>query len=97
MRIESRQQTYWRGVLQVTRALLLLWFLISFVGPWFARDLEHVFIGPFPLSFWMASQGGLLLFIAIIACYAWALGRLDQGYEERGEEAAADATDEHHP
>lgn len=86
---EDRQQAYWRGVLRITRALLLLWFLISFIGPWFARDLEGVFIGPFPLSFWMASQGGLALFVAIIACYAWALDRLDSRYWE--EDSAPDA------
>lgn len=91
----DRQQVYWRSVLHITRALLLLWFLVAFVGPWFARDLEHVFIGAFPLSFWMASQGGLLFFIAIIVCYAWALERLDRRYVS--EESATESPREPRP
>ena len=78
--VSAKQRAYWRAVLRVTGVLLLLWFLLSFVGPWFAASLGGVQVGYFPLSFWMAAQGALLLFVAIVAVYALAMEHLDARY-----------------
>jgi cation/acetate symporter len=49
--------------------LLLVWFLGSFGIVFFARDLRHVLYG-WPVSYWFAAQGSLLIFILIVAIYA---------------------------
>jgi putative solute:sodium symporter small subunit len=55
--------------------LLAAWALVSFGACWFARDLQFE-VGWWPFSYWMAAQGGILAFIAIVAVYAWAMRRL---------------------
>lgn len=64
--------------------LLLLWLLVSFAGVFFARELQTVVAG-WPLGFWFASQGGVLVFIAIVAVFAWVANRRDtQAKSESG-------------
>ena len=63
------------------RALLLgVWAAVSFGACYFARDLERL---PLPgwggsLGYWMASQGAVLVFIAIVVLYACVLNRADR-------------------
>jgi putative solute:sodium symporter small subunit len=62
-------------VLALKAGLLVVWALVSFVVCWFARDLDFA-VGAWQFSYWMAAQGALLAFIAIVAVYAWAMRRL---------------------
>ncbi len=55
-------------------ALLLLWAAASFGIAFFARDLRAAVAG-WPVNFWFSAQGAVLVFIAILACYAWARNR----------------------
>ena len=73
----SRAARFWQRVKRLTVGLLVLWLLVSLVGPWFARDLHAWRFMGFPLSFWMASQGALGVYVLIIAGYALAMDRLD--------------------
>jgi putative solute:sodium symporter small subunit len=77
--IESR---YWRRVLRITGGLLFAWLLVTLVGPWFARDLGGLSLFGFPLSFWVASQGALLLYLAIIVVYVLLMERLDRQFQQ---------------
>ncbi len=72
-------QRYWRKNLRLTSVLLVVWFVVSFVVTYYARELDFVFLG-WPFSFWMAAQGSLLLYGLIIAYYAWAMDRLDRDH-----------------
>ena len=58
----------------LTAVLLLVWLLVSFGPGFFARDLS-VIIGGWPLYFWMAAQGSVLVFICIVVIYAWLMNR----------------------
>jgi putative solute:sodium symporter small subunit len=58
----------------LTAVLLLVWLLVSFGPSFFARDLSVV-IGSWPLYFWMAAQGSVLVFICIVVIYAWLMNR----------------------
>jgi putative solute:sodium symporter small subunit len=82
------ESVYWRHVVRVTVALLVAWLLVTLVGPWFARDLAGWSLFGFPLSFWMASQGALLLYIAIIVVYALLMDRLDERHRDADADAA---------
>ena len=55
-------------------ALLSVWLLTSFGPGFFARDLA-IEINGWPLYFWMAAQGSLLIFMAIVVLYAWLMNR----------------------
>ncbi len=54
--------------------LLGLWFVATFGGVFFARDLQSLVAG-WSLGYWFSAQGGVLLFVAIVALYAWVRNR----------------------
>ncbi len=81
---------YWRRNLRMTALLLGVWFVVTFVVSWFARDLEFELFG-WPFSFWMGAQGALLIYCAITWGYAHYMDRLD------AEEGATPAGDPQAP
>lgn len=80
MELTEKHKEYWRKNLMVTGALLVVWFLVTFVEAWFARDLANITFLGFPLSFYMSAQGSLAIYVAIIGYYAWHMGKLDKEY-----------------
>ena len=72
-------QTYWLRSLRITGSLLAAWFVVTFVAAYFARDLNFQFFG-WPFSFWMAAQGSLLVYLAIVCWYAIRIDRLDREF-----------------
>ena len=71
--------SHWHRNLRITGSLLAVWFVFTFVAAYFARDLSFSFFG-WPFSFWLASQGSLVIFLAIVWWYARRLDRLDREY-----------------
>ena len=69
---------YWRKVLRITAALLLVWFAVTLLSCLFAQEMNsHSFLG-FPLGFYFAAQGTLIIYLAIVGVYAWYMNRLDR-------------------
>lgn len=56
--------------------LLLAWFAVSFGLVFFAHDLQQVVAG-WPVSYWFAAQGSVLVFIVVVAVFAWWSNRQD--------------------
>jgi putative solute:sodium symporter small subunit len=77
MQITENHRQYWQKNLRVTSVLLGIWFVVTFVIGWFARDLNFSFFG-WPFSFWVGSQGALIVYMGIIWYYARTMNRLDQ-------------------
>lgn len=86
MQLTEKHRHYWRKNLNITAILLAIWFFVTFVVGYFARDLNFNFFG-WPFSFWVGAQGALVVYVAIIGFYAWYMNKLDieHGVEE-GEE-----------
>lgn len=57
--------------------LLLTWFAASFGVVFFARDLQAL-LPAWPLPFWYAAQGALLVFIAIVVWFARVANRHEE-------------------
>ncbi|MBC7602587.1 MAG: DUF4212 domain-containing protein [Ramlibacter sp.] len=62
-------------VLALKAVLLALWAIASFGVCFFARDLAFT-VGPWPFGYWMAAQGVVVVFIAIVVVYAVVMKRL---------------------
>ena len=86
MQLTARHQEYWSKNLRITSLLLGIWFVVTFVVVFFARELTFKFFG-WPFSFWVAGQGALIVYCAIIWYYARYMNKLDIEYDvHEGEE-----------
>ena len=83
--LSERHHEYWNRNLRLTAVLLAIWFIVTFVVAYFARDLSFGFFG-WPFSFWMAAQGALIVYMLIIWYYAHRMNQLDQEYGVAEEE-----------
>ncbi len=77
MPLNDNLHRYWQKNLRLTSVLMAIGFVVTFGVAFFARDLSFKFFG-WPFSFWVASQGALLVYCLIIAWYARAMRRLDE-------------------
>jgi putative solute:sodium symporter small subunit len=77
--VSEKLQEYWRRNLNITAVLMLIWFVVTFVVSYFARELSFNFFG-WPFSFYMAAQGSLVVYVAIIFFYARYMNNLDHEY-----------------
>ena len=77
MQLTESHRQYWRKNLNITAILLGIWFVVTFVVTYFARDLSFNLFG-WPFSFWVAAQGSLVVYVAIIWYYAHYMNKLDQ-------------------
>ncbi len=59
---------------RLTALLLCIWLAVSFGPTFFARTLSFE-IGGWPVHFWMAAQGAILVFIGIVVIYAFFMNR----------------------
>jgi putative solute:sodium symporter small subunit len=86
---------YWLSNLRIMAALLVVWAFVSFgCGILFAGWLNRFnlpFTG-FPLGFWFAQQGSIVVFVICILVYCIAMNRLDDKHHR--ERAAIDGGDE---
>ena len=80
MQLTAQHQEYWRRNLNLTLVLLAIWFVVTFVMGYFARELATINFFGWPLSFYMAAQGSLIIYIVIIWYYARKMGQLDEEY-----------------
>ncbi len=80
MELTEKHQEYWRKNLVITAILLFIWFVVTFVEAWYARELNNYTFMSFPLGFYMSAQGSLAIYVVLIGVYAWYMNRLDVEY-----------------
>lgn len=87
MALSAKHDEYWQKTLRITAILMAIWFVVTFVVGYFARELNFNFFG-WPFSFYMGAQGSLIIYVAIIWYYASFMNKLDREYGvDEGDEA----------
>ena len=77
--LPPRAAEYWRRNLRLMLVLLATWFLVSFgAGILFVDALNQFRLFGFPLGFFMAQQGAIYVFVALIFVYAWRMDRIER-------------------
>jgi putative solute:sodium symporter small subunit len=76
---EDSTRLRWQICLRITAWLLVIGFAVTFGVAFFARQLSFSVFG-WPLSFWVASQGALVIYLALVCFYAFAMRRLDERF-----------------
>lgn len=83
---EQQKQEYWRYNMRLTAILLAIWFVVAYLlSGVFAGELNRLTFLGFPLGYYMAAQGSLIVFVVEIAVYARLMNRLDERYGIREE------------
>jgi putative solute:sodium symporter small subunit len=75
---EAQKQEYWRYNITLTTILLAIWFVVTYLisGLWAGHLNQFSFLG-FPLGYYMAAQGALVIFVLEIAVYAYLMNKKD--------------------
>ncbi len=77
-RIVKSIDRYWRKNVQIMVVLLIIWAVVGLgCGVLIADLLNRFHLGGFPLGFWFAQQGSIVVFVLLILVYAILLNRLD--------------------
>jgi putative solute:sodium symporter small subunit len=85
---EQQKKEYWSYNLRLTTILLVIWFVVAYLlAGIFAGALNRFSFLGFPLGYYMAAQGSLIVFVVEIAVYARLMNRkdLEYGIREEGE------------
>lgn len=81
MQLTERHQEYWKKNITLTAVLLAIWFVVTYVAGFFARELNEIVLFGFPLGFYMGAQGALIVYVVIIFYYANRMNRMDREYD----------------
>jgi len=74
----SQKEVHWQRTKGLMIWHLIIWFIFSFVVHWFAPQLNKIsFIG-FPLGFYMAAQGSLIVFVVQLFVFASQQAKIDR-------------------
>ena len=80
MQTTEKHREYWSRNLRLTAVLLFIWFVVTYVMAWYAIPLAEINFFGWPLSFYMAAQGSLIIYVAILYYYAKKMRKLDIEY-----------------
>lgn len=76
------RRAYWHRTIRRILLLLAIWFI---AGPLMSiilvRPLNNFTIGGVPFGFWMAHQGSIYVFVALIFANAWLADRQDREFD----------------
>jgi putative solute:sodium symporter small subunit len=86
--IVAARALHWQRAQHLILALLAAWLATGFCTVFFARDMAHLSVFGWPLSFYMAAQGASLIYLAIIGIYAWRMRVLDRDFSRQLEGGA---------
>jgi len=80
------RERHWAKTRNLMFLVLSLWFIFSLAIHWFAKDLNTMsFIG-FPVGYYMAVQGSLIIFVVLIFFLNWRQDAIDEEFGFDGEE-----------
>jgi putative solute:sodium symporter small subunit len=92
--IEAAINRYWKKNVTIMAVLLLMWAAAGLgAGVLFADSLNNFAIGGYPLGFWFAQQGSIVVFVVLILIYAIALNRLDAKHHRELESIRGNAVE----
>lgn len=65
-----KREEHWQRTRNLMLVHLAIWFIFSFVVHWFAPQLNKFSFLQFPVGFYMAAQGSLVVFVVQLFIFA---------------------------
>ncbi|MGB0767025.1 MAG: DUF4212 domain-containing protein [Phycisphaeraceae bacterium] len=80
--VANALRRYWRSNVIIMSVLLTIWAIVGLgCGILFADVLNRFKLGGYPLGFWFAQQGSIMVFVLLILTYYVLLNRLDKRHQ----------------
>lgn len=76
----TNDELYWTKTRRLMITSLVIWALSSFVVHFFASALNEIVTLGFPLGFYMAAQGSLIIFVVLIFWFARRQDAIDREF-----------------
>ena len=84
--LKQREEAHWRKTTRLMLTHLGIWFFFGYVVHMFVTPLNKIIIPVlnFPLGFYMAAQGSLIVFVVMLFVFARQQENIDRefGFEE---------------
>ena len=76
----SSDQAHWHRTTRLMLVHLFIWFFFGYIIHMFVNVLNQFTIPilKFPLGFYMAAQGSLIVFVVMLFVFAWQQDRIDR-------------------
>ena len=80
MQTSDNDQAHWRRTTRLMLTHLVIWFIFGYVVHMFVNTLNQYTIPvlQFPLGFYMAAQGSLIVFVLMLFVFAKQQDRIDR-------------------
>jgi putative solute:sodium symporter small subunit len=78
MASHDRAQEHWARTRSLMITTLVIWFIFSFGIHFFVNSLNEIVIFGFPLGFYMAAQGSLIVFVVLIFWFSSRQNKIDE-------------------
>jgi putative solute:sodium symporter small subunit len=75
---ETNAEAHWGKTSKLMVTMIGLWFAFGFIVHMFVTPLNGIKIFGFPLGFYMASQGSLIIFVGMLFWFARAQDKVDR-------------------
>ena len=72
------KERHWERTRSLMIVHLVIWFIFAFVVHWFANTLNQFSVLGFPLGFYMAAQGSLIVFVVQLFVFVRQQDRIDR-------------------
>lgn len=74
----QQQEIHWSRTRTLMIVHLTIWFIFAYMVHWFAPQLNKVSFMDFPLGFYFAAQGSLIVFVVQLFVFARQQERIDR-------------------
>jgi len=78
--MSSNEATWWSKTRNLMVICMAIWFLAGYVVHGFVNGLNEIVIFGFPLGFYMAAQGSLIIFVVLTFWFSSRQDSIDRQY-----------------
>ena len=76
--VASQRERHWARTKSLMVVHLVIWFVFAYVVHWFAPELNRMRFMDFPLGYYMAAQGSLVVFVVQLFVFSWQQDKIDR-------------------
>ena len=73
----TSKEEHWRRTKNLMFVHIVIWFIFSYVVHWIAPALNKMNFMGWPLGFYMAAQGSLIVFVIQLFVFSWQQNKID--------------------